>query len=107
MLSNFRLSGSVLRKCQLRRSGTSGWIDSPAGPKTIHFWAPAWKWSLVIAGIADYFRLFEFITFKVNLLIQAGGESVVEPVDVADCNGIDLVSLLDGRHSQKLGSFLG
>ena len=109
MLSNFRLSGSVLRKCQLRRSGTSGWIDSPAGPKTIHFWAPAWKWSLVIAGIADYFRqvfLLEFTGFKVNLLIQAGGESVVEPVDVADCNRIDLVSLLNGRHSQKLGWYI-
>merc|ERR1711990_652597 len=40
-------------------------------------------------------------------LLQTGGESVVKPVDVADCNRIDLVSLLDGRHSQKLGSFLG
>ena len=40
-----------------RRQMSEQWINSPAGPKTIHFWAPAWKWSLVFAGLADYFRL--------------------------------------------------
>jgi len=30
--------------------------NHPAGLKTIHFWAPAWKWALVIAGVSDYFR---------------------------------------------------
>ncbi|KAG5896265.1 hypothetical protein JTB14_033562 [Gonioctena quinquepunctata] len=28
----------------------------PAGPKTIFFWAPVFKWGLVIAGIADLQR---------------------------------------------------
>ncbi|CAG9824057.1 unnamed protein product [Phaedon cochleariae] len=28
----------------------------PAGPKTIFFWAPMFKWGLVIAGIADLQR---------------------------------------------------
>ncbi|KAK9695591.1 Mitochondrial pyruvate carrier [Popillia japonica] len=27
--------------------------DHPAGPKTIFFWAPAFKWGLVLAGIGD------------------------------------------------------
>ncbi|GJQ68972.1 hypothetical protein Trydic_g6157 [Trypoxylus dichotomus] len=27
--------------------------DHPAGPKTIFFWAPAFKWGLVMAGIGD------------------------------------------------------
>ena len=31
--------------------------NHPAGPKTIHFWAPTWKWALVFAGLGDYFRL--------------------------------------------------
>jgi hypothetical protein len=30
--------------------------EHPAGPKTIHFWAPFAKWSLVIAGISDLAR---------------------------------------------------
>ncbi|CAG2255590.1 MPC2 [Mytilus edulis] len=30
--------------------------NHPAGPKTIFFWAPSFKWGLVIAGIADIAR---------------------------------------------------
>ncbi len=30
--------------------------EHPAGPKTIHFWAPFAKWSLVIAGLGDLAR---------------------------------------------------
>ncbi|XP_070568004.1 mitochondrial pyruvate carrier 2-like [Ptychodera flava] len=30
--------------------------NHPAGLKTIHFWAPAFKWGLVIAAIADIAR---------------------------------------------------
>lgn len=30
--------------------------DHPAGPKTIHFWAPMMKWGLVAAGIGDMAR---------------------------------------------------
>lgn len=28
----------------------------PAGPKTVFFWAPAFKWGLVIAGLSDLTR---------------------------------------------------
>ncbi|XP_031638518.1 mitochondrial pyruvate carrier 2-like [Contarinia nasturtii] len=30
--------------------------NHPAGPKTVFFWAPAFKWSLVIAGLSDLSR---------------------------------------------------
>ncbi|XP_069137092.1 mitochondrial pyruvate carrier 2-like [Argopecten irradians] len=30
--------------------------NHPAGPKTIFFWAPSFKWALVIAGIGDIAR---------------------------------------------------
>ena len=28
-------------------------INSPVGPKTVHFWGPAANWGLVLAGILD------------------------------------------------------
>eukprot|EP01117_Protostelium_nocturnum_P003938 TRINITY_DN1520_c0_g1_i1.p1 TRINITY_DN1520_c0_g1~~TRINITY_DN1520_c0_g1_i1.p1 ORF type:complete len:116 (-),score=24.11 TRINITY_DN1520_c0_g1_i1:56-403(-) len=31
-------------------------LNHPAGPKTIHFWAPAFKWALVFAGLKDLSR---------------------------------------------------
>ncbi|XP_069745376.1 mitochondrial pyruvate carrier 2b [Narcine bancroftii] len=30
--------------------------DHPAGPRTVFFWAPIMKWSLVTAGLADLAR---------------------------------------------------
>ncbi|XP_078415814.1 mitochondrial pyruvate carrier 2b [Cetorhinus maximus] len=30
--------------------------EHPAGPRTVFFWAPIMKWSLVIAGLADMAR---------------------------------------------------
>ncbi|EDW64343.1 mitochondrial pyruvate carrier 2 [Drosophila virilis] len=30
--------------------------ESPAGPKTVFFWAPLGKWALVLAGIGDLIR---------------------------------------------------
>ncbi|KAK9691332.1 hypothetical protein RND81_09G190200 [Saponaria officinalis] len=28
--------------------------NHPTGPKTIHFWAPTFKWGLIVANVADY-----------------------------------------------------
>ena len=28
-------------------------LNSPVGPKTVHFWGPAANWGLVLAGILD------------------------------------------------------
>ncbi|KAI7852552.1 mitochondrial pyruvate carrier [Circinella umbellata] len=48
-------------------------INSPAGPKTIHFWAPAMKWALVFAGISDLKRPAENLSLPQNLSLVATG----------------------------------
>lgn len=42
-------------------------LNHPAGPKTIHFWAPAMKWGLVMAGLADINRPAESISVPQTL----------------------------------------
>ncbi|CAF2042651.1 BnaA09g20740D [Brassica napus] len=37
--------------------------NHPAGPKTIHFWAPTFKWDLSIANIADFQKPPENISY--------------------------------------------
>ena len=32
------------------------YLNSETGPKTVHFWAPVMKWSLVLAGLNDIQR---------------------------------------------------
>ncbi|XP_030768144.1 mitochondrial pyruvate carrier 2-like [Sitophilus oryzae] len=45
----------------------------PAGPKTIFFWAPAFKWGLVIAGLADLQRPAEAISPSQTAALAATG----------------------------------
>ncbi|KAG8185856.1 hypothetical protein JTE90_004398 [Oedothorax gibbosus] len=45
----------------------------PAGPKTIFFWAPAFKWSLVIAGISDMARPAEKLSLSQSTALTATG----------------------------------
>uniref|UniRef100_H2Z8I5 Mitochondrial pyruvate carrier n=1 Tax=Ciona savignyi TaxID=51511 RepID=H2Z8I5_CIOSA len=47
--------------------------NHPAGMKTIHFWAPAFKWSLVIAGLSDYFRPPEKLSINQSASLMATG----------------------------------
>ncbi|KAJ2683112.1 Mitochondrial pyruvate carrier subunit [Coemansia spiralis] len=47
--------------------------SSPVGPKTIHFWAPAMKWGLVIAGLGDMARPIEQISTRQQLSLAATG----------------------------------
>ncbi|KAM3720299.1 putative mitochondrial pyruvate carrier [Dirofilaria immitis] len=44
-----------------------------AGPKTIFFWAPAIKWCLVLAGIADLKRPAEKLSFYQNTALFMTG----------------------------------
>ncbi|XP_023637090.1 mitochondrial pyruvate carrier 2 isoform X1 [Capsella rubella] len=37
--------------------------NHPAGPKTIHFWAPTFKWGISIANIADFQKPPENISY--------------------------------------------
>eukprot|EP01122_Echinamoeba_exundans_P008044 TRINITY_DN2590_c0_g2_i1.p2 TRINITY_DN2590_c0_g2~~TRINITY_DN2590_c0_g2_i1.p2 ORF type:complete len:134 (-),score=27.35 TRINITY_DN2590_c0_g2_i1:67-426(-) len=54
-------------------SGFQAFLNHPAGPKTIHFWAPAMKWGLVIAGLADINRPPERISGPQATALSATG----------------------------------
>ena len=34
--------------------GLRKFLNSPVGPRTVHFWGPAANWALVIAGMLDF-----------------------------------------------------
>jgi len=53
--------------------GPKSLILHPAGPLTIHFWAPAWKWGLVVAGIADLSRPAENISRPNSIALSLTG----------------------------------
>ncbi|KAI7879520.1 UPF0041-domain-containing protein [Lichtheimia hyalospora FSU 10163] len=55
------------------QSGFQKFLNSPAGPKTIHFWAPAMKWALVIAGISDLQRPAEKLSLSQTASLLATG----------------------------------
>ncbi|KAG2231876.1 mitochondrial pyruvate carrier [Thamnidium elegans] len=48
-------------------------LNSPAGPKTIHFWAPAFKWGLVIAGLSDLQKPADQLSLSQNLSLGVSG----------------------------------
>jgi len=54
-------------------SRIQSFINHPAGPKTIHFWAPMMKWSLVIAGLSDLRRPPESLSTSQNVALTATG----------------------------------
>ncbi|KAH7158169.1 hypothetical protein B0J13DRAFT_543700 [Dactylonectria estremocensis] len=56
---------------------TEGWFkrmwESEIGFKTVHFWAPIMKWALVIAGISDFARPIENLSFTQNFALTCTG----------------------------------
>ncbi|KRZ09684.1 Mitochondrial pyruvate carrier 2, partial [Trichinella zimbabwensis] len=48
-------------------------LHHPAGPKTIFFWAPLFKWGLVIAGLADLQRPAEHLSFSQSSALALSG----------------------------------
>ncbi|KAI3637017.1 hypothetical protein MIR68_001245 [Amoeboaphelidium protococcarum] len=54
-------------------SAIGRWMNSPTGPRYIHFWAPAMKWALVIAGLADYNRPAEKLSVSQSSALAATG----------------------------------
>ncbi|KAK6202982.1 mitochondrial pyruvate carrier, partial [Scheffersomyces amazonensis] len=48
-------------------------LNSETGPKTVHFWAPVLKWSLVIAGFNDLQRPVEKLSGTQQLALFATG----------------------------------
>lgn len=47
--------------------------NHPAGPKTIHFWAPTFKWGISIANIADFQRPAEQVSYPQQIAVTATG----------------------------------
>ncbi|KAM5359752.1 hypothetical protein ACJZ2D_014233 [Fusarium nematophilum] len=47
--------------------------ESEIGFKTVHFWAPVMKWALVLAGISDFARPAEKLSFTQNLALTCTG----------------------------------
>eukprot|EP00243_Klebsormidium_subtile_P003176 TRINITY_DN16363_c0_g1_i1.p1 TRINITY_DN16363_c0_g1~~TRINITY_DN16363_c0_g1_i1.p1 ORF type:complete len:113 (-),score=1.08 TRINITY_DN16363_c0_g1_i1:87-425(-) len=50
-----------------------GFWNSPVGPKTIHFWAPTFKWGITLANIADMSKPVEKISYPQQTAITATG----------------------------------
>ncbi|PRT55764.1 Mitochondrial pyruvate carrier 3 [Wickerhamiella sorbophila] len=48
-------------------------MNSPTGPRTVHFWAPVMKWSLVIAGAKDLNRPVEKVSGTQQIALTATG----------------------------------
>ncbi|KAJ9083898.1 Mitochondrial pyruvate carrier 2 [Entomophthora muscae] len=48
-------------------------LNHPAGPRTVHFWAPAFKWGLVIAGLSDLSRPVDKISLSQTGALTATG----------------------------------
>uniref|UniRef100_M4EL05 Mitochondrial pyruvate carrier n=1 Tax=Brassica campestris TaxID=3711 RepID=M4EL05_BRACM len=47
--------------------------NHPAGPKTIHFWAPTFKWGISIANIADFQKPPETLSYPQQMVITGTG----------------------------------
>ncbi|KAF7428429.1 Mitochondrial pyruvate carrier 2 [Pleurotus ostreatus] len=51
----------------------TAFMNHPAGPKTVFFWAPMMKWCLVAAGIKDLTRPAEKLSVSQNIALTATG----------------------------------
>ncbi|XP_071373954.1 mitochondrial pyruvate carrier 2-like [Centroberyx affinis] len=47
--------------------------NHPAGPKTVFFWAPVFKWGLVMAGLADMTRPAEKLSTSQSAVLMTTG----------------------------------
>jgi hypothetical protein len=54
-------------------SRVAAFWNHPAGPKTIHFWAPTVKWGISIANIADFKRPVEQVSYPQQIAVTATG----------------------------------
>ncbi|CDK28375.1 unnamed protein product [Kuraishia capsulata CBS 1993] len=48
-------------------------LNSETGPRTVHFWAPVLKWSLVFAGASDMQRPVEVVSGTQQMALFATG----------------------------------
>ncbi|KAM4065256.1 hypothetical protein HRG_004416 [Hirsutella rhossiliensis] len=75
----FRFRDGAGRRWQSTASDTAhpSWFkrmwESEVGIKTVHFWAPVMKWALVLAGISDFARPAEKLSFTQNFALTCTG----------------------------------
>ena len=50
-------------------SAFQAWVNSPAGPRTTHFWGPVANWGLVLAGIYDLNKPAEAISVNMSMVL--------------------------------------
>jgi len=51
----------------------SSFMNHPAGPKTVFFWAPLMKWCLVAAGVKDLTRPADKLSISQNIALAGTG----------------------------------
>jgi len=68
-----RLSNMSGAAASATASKFSSFMNHPAGPKTVFFWAPLMKWCLVAAGVKDLTRPAEKLSVSQNLALTATG----------------------------------
>lgn len=85
LLQSGRISCAFIRNATGRRyqtgdataAPTEGIVqrlwNSPVGVKTVHFWAPVMKWSIVLAGVSDFARPAESLSLTQNVALTATG----------------------------------
>ncbi|KZZ99102.1 putative protein family UPF0041 [Moelleriella libera RCEF 2490] len=76
--SRFRFNESSSRRWQsTAQQQQHSWLkrmwESEVGIKTVHFWAPVMKWALVLAGISDFARPAEKLSFTQNFALTCTG----------------------------------
>eukprot|EP00244_Chara_vulgaris_P006758 TRINITY_DN254_c0_g1_i1.p3 TRINITY_DN254_c0_g1~~TRINITY_DN254_c0_g1_i1.p3 ORF type:complete len:110 (-),score=7.11 TRINITY_DN254_c0_g1_i1:877-1206(-) len=54
-------------------SRARAFLNHPAGPRTIHFWAPTFKWGITFANIADFAKPPEKISYPQQCAVTATG----------------------------------
>lgn len=81
--------------------------NHPAGPKTIFFWSPWFKWGLVIAGLGDLQRPAETVSVPQSLALSVTGliwsryTLVITPVNYNLCAVNVFVALLGTYQAQR------
>ncbi|KAH9963435.1 mitochondrial pyruvate carrier [Lactifluus volemus] len=64
-------------------------MNHPAGPKTVFFWAPVMKWCLVAAGLKDLNRPADKLSVSQNVALAATGfiwvrySFVIKPINIS------------------------
>eukprot|EP00884_Botryococcus_braunii_P016925 jgi/Botrbrau1/3916/Bobra.0183s0137.1 len=82
-----RAEAGPSRICAVCEGRRRDYVGVNSGPKTIHFWAPTFKWGISLANIADFKRPAESISTPQQVAVAATGliwsrfATQIEPVN--------------------------